>query len=198
MVARARGRVLDLGFGLDHLGAYAGVGAVDEVVALEDDPEAAQHFERRAQSDGVPLVTVPTRDLGPVGDLHRFDTVVSVVALPLFADLDGVLAAVFDHLHPGGRLLALEPSADHRATTRLLDRGGQLLPPVSRLSLGREVPSAIRRCGFRITDLERLTMPTMLWPLRPVVRLTARRPDGEVVDGEARDGEPRADEGGRP
>jgi SAM-dependent methyltransferase len=176
-VARARGRVLDLGFGLDHLDAYLGVGAVEEVVVLEPDARAAQRLERRAQQEGVPLVAVAPDARGrPPGD-RPFDTVVSVVALPAFPDVHAVLGPVADRLVPGGRMLVLEPTRDHRMAPRVLSMPGQVLRPLAGLSLGREVPSAIRRCGLRITDMERLTMPTLLWPLRTVVRLTARRPD---------------------
>lgn len=105
--------------------------------------------------------------------------VASIGALCGEADLDAALAAVLDRVPPGGRFVFVE----HVGRPGLLgDLQRAWGATVARLPwgcrVGRDVPAAVRRAGFAITDLERFTMPTPLPVLRSWVSGVAVRADG--------------------
>jgi hypothetical protein len=54
--------------------------------------------------------------------------------------------------------------------------------------VGRDLPLAVRAGGFVVTDLERITMPTPLWPLRWFVDACARPRAGMVAAGSGQEG----------
>jgi SAM-dependent methyltransferase len=110
---------------------------------------------------------------GAPGD-GRFDVVVSVAALVAVPDLPGVLRGVARLLAPTGRFLFVEPNARPGWTGVVASSTGAPLRPLRGQHLGRDVPAALRAGGFVITDMERFTMPTMLWPLRSFVDGLAR------------------------
>ena len=124
------------------------------------------------------------------GDAGAFDVVLSVAGLTRFPDLGAALAAVASLLIPSGALLAVEP--DHRpgVTGLAVSSLGALLPPARGAHLARDVPVTVRSVGFTITDLRRVALPTMVWPLRTFVDFRATR---LVVDDSSGD-----DEGGTP
>lgn len=107
--------------------------------------------------------------------LPRFDAVISAVALPRFADLGLAAHGLYRLLEPGGELWLIEPVAHVGALARLRATWWS----ASRLTRGhhleREVPLALRSTGFTITDLERFSMPTKIWPLRLFIEARARR-----------------------
>jgi hypothetical protein len=91
-------------------------------------------------------------------------------------DLDAAVAALAGALAPGERLAFLE----HIGRVGVAGRVQALAGPLwSRLGGGchvdRDVPAALRRGGFLVTDLERFTMPTSVAVLRPWVQGTAVR-----------------------
>jgi len=147
--ARAQGRVLDL----DHPPARELVrrlGAIDQDPAFDGDTEA----------------------------LGAYDAVVSVAALVEFADLPLAIRGIDRVLHPAGALFFIEPVARPGWTGLASATLGSLLGAVRDQHLGRDVPLAIRASPFIITDIERFTMPSPLWPLRPFVHGRAMRFDG--------------------
>lgn len=98
-------------------------------------------------------------------------------------DLDAAVAELAASLDAGQRLAFLEHVGRVGAAGR-----AQALADVlwSRLEGGchvdRDVPAALRRGGFVVTDLERFTMPTPLAVLRPWVQGTAVRVGGEASE----------------
>ena len=98
----------------------------------------------------------------------------SVTELCRAADLDAAVAALAATLDAGQRLAFLE----HVGRPGVAGRAHALADVLwSRLEGGchvdRDVPAALRRGGFVVTDLERFTMPTPVAVLRPWVQGTA-------------------------
>lgn len=106
------------------------------------------------------------------------NSVVSVCGLVHCADLPGTLASLGRLVGPGGELLALEPVGRPGITGMVASSIGALLPAVRNVHLARDLPAALRSTGWTLTDLERFTMPTLIWPLRPFVQLRALRLEG--------------------
>jgi SAM-dependent methyltransferase len=146
----------------------------------------AELLERRRRVEALPEVTGGrVLDLSEPASLHRvlaagrgssedpgtdrFDVVVSVAALVAVADLPLALRGVERVLDPDGRFLFVEPVTHPGWAGILAASAGSLLAPVRHQHLGRDVPLAVRQAGFIITDLERITMSTSVWPLRSFV-----------------------------
>ena len=96
-------------------------------------------------------------------------------------DLDAAVAELAASLSAGQRLALL----DHVGRVGWAGRAQALADVLwSRLDEGchvdRDVPAALRRGGFVVTDLERFTMPTAVAVLRPWVQGTAVRVGAEA------------------
>lgn len=101
-------------------------------------------------------------------------TVVVVGGLCHEPDLDAALARIHAELPAGGRLVFVEHVGRPGSLGRLERAWGGVARrfPWS-CQVGRDIPAAVRRAGFLITDLERFTMPTPVLVLRSWVRGTA-------------------------
>ena len=107
LLARANGRVLELGAGtglnLDHYPR-----SLKRLVLTEPDPHMAKRLRAHAAEAGVnaEIVEAPGEQL-PFED-DSFDTVVSTLVLCTVPDLSGTLAEIARVLKKGGRLLFIE------------------------------------------------------------------------------------------
>lgn len=131
-------------------------------------PTARDAFERALAR--LPGDAASFRSLDP--DAAPADIeVVLCGALCSVDDLDRAVDALRRAVGPTGRLLFLEHVGRPGLAGRAQRAAGGLL---SRFPGGcrtdRDVPGALRRGGFVVTDLERFSMPTPLLPLRPWVR----------------------------
>lgn len=111
----------------------------------------------------------------PAGAPHRSATIVTVGWLAAAKDLDAAIAELLDRLEPDGWLHVVEPTTGPpRAARRqrLVAADGVV---ATGWWLGRDVPAAMRRNGLVVTDLERFSMPTSAFALRPWVQARARR-----------------------
>lgn len=183
LVQAASGRVLDLGGAESHAGLYRHVpaGQVEDVLLLDHTAFGDQRLRRRAAEQPLP-VTVRRASVGELVDEGaRFDTIVSVFGVAALENVDAGLGELRRLLDPSGHLLFLEP-VRHPGWTGVLQRA---VDPWMRVSLGwsvhRDVPAALRRASFTITDIERFTMPTLFWHLRSCVQGTARLKRREVA-----------------
>jgi len=175
LLARATGRVLELGgaggVNLEHYSAAA----VTEVVITGASEPTRSRIERAASRAAIP-VTVDDQDTleGP------FDTAVAIFTLSGRPDIDHELRRLAALLGPAGQLLFLDHSPRRpgglaaelgRPFWRTV--GGGFVP-------GRDVPGALRRCGFAILSLDRFGLATLTLPLRSCVAGAARlqRPGG--------------------
>jgi hypothetical protein len=120
------------------------------------------------------LATVLAAGAPGAGPGSVYEVVVSIGALVAVADLPQALCGVLHLLTPGGRFRFVEPVGRPGWGGILAASAGTLLRPVHGQHLGRDLPLAVRTHGFLITDLERITMPTPLWPLRSFVDACAR------------------------
>jgi SAM-dependent methyltransferase len=114
---------------------------------------------------------------GPGG---RVDVILSVAALVAVPDLPLALRGIARLLEPDGRLRFVEPVSRPGLAGMLAATAGAALPAVRGQHLGRDLLFALRAAGLLVTDLERFTMPTLLWPLRSFVDGSAR-PSGSAV-----------------
>ena len=123
------------------------------------------------------VLVVDERDPATVGpDEGPFDSVVSTFALCRVDDLDATLEAVGRLLAPDGQLLFLEhvpPPGWRRHARRAV--AGAWAAVAGGCHFDRDVPQAARRAGLVVTELERFTMPTAVWPLRTCAEGSARR-----------------------
>lgn len=165
LLARARGRVLEIGAGtglnLDHYGPE-----VSELVLTE--PEEAMARRLRARSTRGQVVEAPADRL-PFPD-DSFDSVVSTLVLCTVPDQPGALAEIRRVLKPGGRLLFLEHVRSHDAgLAKWQDR---ILPIWRVVGHGchpnRDTAAALARAGFD-AELESWRMPKALPIVRPVI-----------------------------
>jgi hypothetical protein len=107
--------------------------------------------------------------------------VLSVAALVAVADLPAALRGAAAVLDPAGRLLFVEPVARPGWPGVVASSAGAALPAVRGQHLGRDLLVALRSAGLPVTDLERFTMPTPIWPLRSFVDGCARPAAGLVA-----------------
>jgi SAM-dependent methyltransferase len=170
LLVQARGRVLELGgsggANLDHYPANA----VSEVMVVGSDDVARSRLQRAASRSALPVRVVPAVEAGT-----EFDTIVAVFTLSGQPDLDRELLELNGALADDGRLLFLDhsprrPSGATKELSRAFARivGSSFVP-------GRDLPGALRRCGFTVLALERFGLPTLTLPLRSCVAGVARR-----------------------
>jgi hypothetical protein len=148
LIEQARGAVLEIGAWAHDLDAYRDLDAVESATSVE------------------------SLDLIPAG--ARYDTVVSALALPSYADLPHAIETIRSHLGAVGHLLYLEPVGVPGMIGMVASLTSPLVGATAGLHLDRDVPSALRSCGLVITDNERFTMPTAVWSLRHWVDGRAR------------------------
>ena len=149
LLSRATGRVLDLGDGTEP-----------SLLAKASEVVRAPTAERAETADAA----------------GEFDAVVSVLHLAAVDDLPTELAAVRRLLTPEGRLLFLEPVRQPGFGERLRSAAGPLVRLASGWRVDRDIPLAIRSNHLTIVDIERITMPPIVWPVRAFVLGAAMRP----------------------
>ena len=109
------------------------------------------------------------------GSSRRYDLVVSVAELIRFPDLTLALQGVECMLKPEGELVIVEP-VHHPGTAATVFASFWLAhPAIAGTHVERDVTQAVRSVGLTLTDLERFTMPTTVWPLRLFIHARARR-----------------------
>lgn len=174
VAGRARGRVLDLGGWADHLSAYRLGGEVESVTML-DGLGDIRAGTGRGDPAGVTRVGTALDALADAG-LGPFDSIVSLIRLPLVEDLDGFFRTVLELLADGGSLYFVEPVRRSGRVGRIIALGGLVGRVAGGLHLDRDLPAEIRSRDMVVTDLARFEVPTVSAPLRPFIEAVARRP----------------------
>jgi SAM-dependent methyltransferase len=179
LLAGARGRVLEIGFGpgasVEH---YAGI---EELVALDPSGPMLRRAARRVRRAGFPVRIVRAQaERIPFADAS-FDTVVSVLSLCSFASPARALAEVRRVLRPEGAFLFLEHGLAHNPTLAGWQR--RLTPLQRRLfgcRLDLMVDRTIAEAGLRLDAVDRLHVPGGPAISGQFYRGVARHEDAEV------------------
>jgi SAM-dependent methyltransferase len=168
LLARARGRVLELGAGTGaNLAAYPP--AVTSLVALE--PDGAMRQRLLGKVGAAPVHVEVRGDALPTEFADAsFDTVVVTLVLCTVPDPAATLAEARRVLKPDGTFLFLEHVRGTGWTSRL-QRGVD--PVWRRVAAGcrpaRDTVRAVEAAGFSIDDLEHFRMPNAPVFVRPCV-----------------------------
>lgn len=104
----------------------------------------------------------------------RYDLIVSGAELTRFPDLRSALQAIVALLAPAGVVEVIEPVNHVCVGHTLLATLWARHPAVAGRALERDLPAAMRAVGLTLWDLERFTVPTLVWPLREMVHVRAR------------------------
>src|SRR5215469_2218902 len=160
VVGRADGRVLEIGAGSGrNLSLYRA--NVDEVIALEPDPNLARMAEARANERSRPVkwVEAPAEDI-PL-DNGSVDTVVSTWTICSIADATRALGEMRRVLKAGGRLVFVEHGLSPEPRVQ---RWQETIDPLwSRISggchLNRPIRRMIEEAGFRMEAIETCYLP---------------------------------------
>jgi hypothetical protein len=113
--------------------------------------------------------------------VRRYATVLSVAELVRFPDLVLALTGIDRLLADDGELVLVEPVHHPGPAATLFASCWSRYAALGRAHLERDVAAAVRFTGLDITDLERFTMPTAVWPLRLFVEARARRIPEQVA-----------------
>lgn len=182
-LARAlSGTVLDLGCGTGATFPYLTDVPDLTVYAVEPDPYMRRRAERTAASVGLDVdVSAARAEQLPFAD-DTLDAVLAGMVLCTVDDPAAALAEVARVLRPGGELRFFEHVRGEGRRARLQDRATPLWRRVaSGCHANRETGDRIEaHPRFRVTDLTRLDVG--VFPVRPFVRGTAVRVDGDAAD----------------
>jgi SAM-dependent methyltransferase len=180
LVADARGRVLEVGAGTGLNVAHYGAD-VAELLLVEPAPGMRQALEAAvgAADDGPAAVRVldGTGEALPAVD-GSVDTVVGTFVLCSVEDPAAVLREVARVLRPGGRYLGLEHV---RAGSPLGARAQDAVAPAWRFAVrgcrcNQDAVGLVAASPLQVEAVDRFAGPRQPWPVRPGVRIAARRP----------------------
>jgi ubiquinone/menaquinone biosynthesis C-methylase UbiE len=177
LLARAGGRVLELGAGTGLNLAHYPAG-LERLVLSEPEEPMLRRLRERAAALALPatIVAAPAERL-PFEDAS-FDTVVATLALCTVADLPAALAEVRRVLAPGGRLLFLEHVRSDDA--RLARRQDLLAPLWLRVGHGchcnRVTLAAIESAPLDVLEVEHGRVPRAPRFIEPLIAGVAIRP----------------------
>jgi ubiquinone/menaquinone biosynthesis C-methylase UbiE len=170
LLAAAGGRVLEVGAGTGHNGAYY-PDTVEELVLSEPSAPSLDRARRRLSEAGreATFVIAPAERL-PFDD-GSFDTVVSTAVLCSVSDPDASLREIGRALRPGGQFLFSEHV---RAADPDLAKWQDRLEGVWRVVTGgchpnRDTLAAIEASGLEIVELERGELPQSPSLVRPLI-----------------------------
>jgi ubiquinone/menaquinone biosynthesis C-methylase UbiE len=178
LLARARGRVLELGAGTGlNLGHYDPSAVTELVLTEPEEPMLRRLGPRAAASDPRASAVRAAAEELPFADAS-FDTVVSTLTLCTVDDVPAALTEARRLLVPGGRLLFLEHvrSGDARAARRQ-DR---LTPLWRRVAHGchpnRDTLAAIEAARFEIERVDHDRFPKAPRIVEPLISGVAVKP----------------------
>lgn len=168
VVARAEGRVLEVGIGAgDNLRYYGS--QVREIIGLEPHPKLAALARRAAAGLAAPVQITETSAERIALDAGSVDTVVTTWTLCSIPEVAVALREMRRVLRPGGRLLFVEHGLSPDGRVRWVQR--RVTPVWRRLAggchLDRAMNVLIADAGFRIEQLDTGYMPG----LRPMTFL---------------------------
>jgi len=161
VVPRARGRVLEVGFGSGLNLPFLDAAQVTRVWGLDPSAEMTRLAERAARSVSFPVELIGLRgDEIPLED-ESVDTVLVTYTLCSIPDTEPALRQMARVLKPGGRLVFCEHGAAPDAGGRRWQ--DRLNPLWKRLGggcqLNRAIPELLEKGGFRIEEIDTMYIP---------------------------------------
>jgi len=176
LLARARGRVLEVGGGTGANLPFYG-NDVEEVVVTEPEEPMARRLERKLENASAParVVRAPAEQL-PFEDAS-FDVVVSTLVLCTVKDPPRALGEIHRVLKPEGRLLFLEHvRSDSPKLARWQDRFNVVNKRIGHgCNCNRRTLENIEEAGFSIVDIEHDRLAKAPPFVRPLIVGSARR-----------------------
>lgn len=161
IVPRARGDVLEVGFGSGLNLPFYDPAKVRKVWGLEPSEEMCRMASRAVRDAPFEVELVPAGGEDIPLESARFDTAVLTYTLCTIPDPVRGLREIARVLKPEGRLLFSEHGAAPDAGVRLWQR--RLTPLWRHVSggchLDRDVPALLEEAGFEIEDMEASYMP---------------------------------------
>jgi len=161
IVPRARGVVLEIGFGGGLNLPYYDRGKVSKLYALEPSAGMRRSAAERIEQSGmdIELLALPGEQI-PLED-NSVDTVLITYTLCTIQDVSSVLAGARRVLRSGGRLLYCEHGrAPEAQVARWQDRlNGAWKRIAGGCNMNRDIPALIEAGGFRIDDDQRMYIP---------------------------------------
>jgi SAM-dependent methyltransferase len=177
LLARARGRVLELGAGTGLNLAHYPAELADLVLTEPERPMLRRLAPRAARRTPPATAVLAPAERLPFEDAS-FDTVVSTLTLCTVDDLHASLAVVRRVLTPGGRLLFLEHVRAHDA--RAARRQDRLAPLWRRVGHGchcnRDTLAAIEAARLDVQDVEHGRFPKAPQIVAPLICGAAVKP----------------------
>jgi ubiquinone/menaquinone biosynthesis C-methylase UbiE len=173
LLASARGRVCEIGFGSGlNVAAYGA--DVSEILAVEPSDSMWLRGRARAASSGRRVERIKAFAESLPIDAASIDTVVSTFVLCSVRDVERAIAEAKRVLRPGGRLLVIEHVASETPWVATVQRA---VRPAWRWALAgceptRDLGEALRRAGFRQTHVARSSVPTLPRLVRELVTAT--------------------------
>ena len=161
IVPRARGDVLEVGFGSGLNLPFYSPGEVRKILALEPSAGMRQKARPVVERSGldVEFIDAPAEDIPLPPD--SVDTVVISYTLCTIPDAEAALESVRRVLRPGGQLLFCEHGLAPDAAVRRWQR--RLSPAWSRVAggcnLDRDIPALLAGGGFETILDERMYIP---------------------------------------
>lgn len=161
VVPRAKGVVLELGFGAGLNLPFYDPGKVSRVYGLEPEPGMLARARGRAAKAATPVTILPEPAERMSLPDHSVDTVLVTFSLCTIPDVAAALAGARRALKPGGELLFCEHG---RVPDPKLARLQERIEPVWKRVFGgchltRDMPALIRAAGFSIAELDTGYMP---------------------------------------
>lgn len=162
-VSRARGRVLEIGFGTGHnLAHYAtGDDAPESLFAVEPATDMVERARERLASTTISIEVSNASAEDIPADDDEFDTVVSTWTLCSVPNVYRALAELRRVLKPSGRLIFAEHGA---SPDPAIERWQRRIEPAWKVigggcHLSRSADTLIANAGFRIDELETGYLP---------------------------------------
>lgn len=154
-VARAQGRVLELGFGTGlNLAHY--LSSVTHVTGIEPNPGLRKLAVRTMHEYEFPVTLLDMNAERMGFDDGEFDTVVSTWTLCSIRDLDAALAEVRRVLKPGGDFIFFEhglaPDPDVQKWQRRLSKVTKHL--FDGCTIDRQIAERVQAAGLTVIELE--------------------------------------------
>jgi SAM-dependent methyltransferase len=160
LIAKAEGRVLEIGGGTGANLPLFSSDRVNRVDVIEPDPFMHRRLLARMTDCPVDIEvhTIGIEDSLVVFEPKSFDTIVSTLVFCSVTDLHEAISCVRDLIAPSGRLLFLE----HVLGTGPVERIQRVIAPAWQRAAGgcrldRNTTTALREAGFVIASAERFS-----------------------------------------